>query len=355
MPKVNTPEVTDKSITKGKLSGEVQNSLNSIGTLSALRTNSKDTLVNSINELFQYASNGKTLVANAITGKGVQSNSNMTFQQLATNISNIKTGYSREEIESGKVIVGFKQSKVFSNTGFYSSEFMNFKYPYINFKSGSFNIENGAKDNLFHYNSFSKKIDTNNLINAYVYNNILYICRIKSSKYDYMYIINRTNIITGESFDTLEINLKEAGFLNDKELRCLKNFYYIENNKYLALIDNRDRGYAGGFYGSGYSSSIFDEFFSKIDFDPGAVRLNNKSFIGTKINNTISCISNRVADWDWVDGYGGQKSLFFIVNNNDINLSIGSFDNNNDYCISYNNNIYIIKNSNIIKYSPTLL
>ena len=63
-----------------------------IGSLSSLRTNSKDTLVNSINELFQYASNGKTLVANAITGKGVQSNSNMTFQQLATNISNIKTG-----------------------------------------------------------------------------------------------------------------------------------------------------------------------------------------------------------------------------------------------------------------------
>ena len=65
-----------------------------IGSLPSLRTNSKDTLVNSINELFQYASNGKTLVANAITGKGVQSNSNMTFQQLATNISNIKAGYS---------------------------------------------------------------------------------------------------------------------------------------------------------------------------------------------------------------------------------------------------------------------
>ena len=83
-----------------------------IGSLSSLRTNSKDTLVNSINELFQSASNGKTLVANAITGKGVQSNSNMTFQQLATNISNIKVGYSREDIESGKVIVNLSYRKV---------------------------------------------------------------------------------------------------------------------------------------------------------------------------------------------------------------------------------------------------
>ena len=52
MPKVNTPEVSNKSITGNKLSDEVQNSLNGIGTLSALRTNSKDNLVNSINELF---------------------------------------------------------------------------------------------------------------------------------------------------------------------------------------------------------------------------------------------------------------------------------------------------------------
>ena len=52
MPKVNTPEVSNKSITKNKLSDEVQNSLNSIGQLSTLGTNSKDTLVNSINELF---------------------------------------------------------------------------------------------------------------------------------------------------------------------------------------------------------------------------------------------------------------------------------------------------------------
>lgn len=42
-------------------------------------------------ELFQSASNGKTLVANAVTGKGVTTNPSDSFQTMATNIGNIKT------------------------------------------------------------------------------------------------------------------------------------------------------------------------------------------------------------------------------------------------------------------------
>ena len=37
-----------------------------IGTMSSLKTSKKDTLVNSINELFQYANNAKTNIANVI-------------------------------------------------------------------------------------------------------------------------------------------------------------------------------------------------------------------------------------------------------------------------------------------------
>ncbi len=43
-----------------------------------------------LSELFQSASNGKTLIANAITGKGVNTSSNDTFQTMATNIGNIQ-------------------------------------------------------------------------------------------------------------------------------------------------------------------------------------------------------------------------------------------------------------------------
>lgn len=45
-----------------------------------------------LNELFQSASNGKQLIATAITGKGVNTLATDTFQTMATNINNIKVG-----------------------------------------------------------------------------------------------------------------------------------------------------------------------------------------------------------------------------------------------------------------------
>ena len=48
------------------------------------------TLETQVNELFQSVSDGKTLVANAITGKGVPTSSTDTFATMASNISNIR-------------------------------------------------------------------------------------------------------------------------------------------------------------------------------------------------------------------------------------------------------------------------
>lgn len=45
-----------------------------------------------LKELFQSASNGKQLIATAITGKGVATSSTDSFQTMATNIGNISTG-----------------------------------------------------------------------------------------------------------------------------------------------------------------------------------------------------------------------------------------------------------------------
>ena len=45
-----------------------------------------------VDELFQSVSNGKTLVANAITGKGITTSSSATFATMAQNIKNISTG-----------------------------------------------------------------------------------------------------------------------------------------------------------------------------------------------------------------------------------------------------------------------
>ncbi|MEC2342985.1 phage tail protein [Paenibacillus barengoltzii] len=68
------------------------NAVTDIGTKANLITAAKGDLVSAINELFTSASNGKTAVAAAITGKGVPASGSDTFSQLATKIGQIVTG-----------------------------------------------------------------------------------------------------------------------------------------------------------------------------------------------------------------------------------------------------------------------
>ena len=65
-----------------------------IGELATLDTTDKTSLVAAVNECFQSASDGKTAIANAITGvdPDITIPDNPTFSQLATAISSISTG-----------------------------------------------------------------------------------------------------------------------------------------------------------------------------------------------------------------------------------------------------------------------
>ena len=93
MPKINTSVITDKSITKEKLNDELQKKINNIGNLHYLHTNDKNTLVNSINEIYNDTVNGKNLVANAIKQKGVTiGGETPSYQLLHDKILEIKTG-----------------------------------------------------------------------------------------------------------------------------------------------------------------------------------------------------------------------------------------------------------------------
>lgn len=65
---------------------------NAVGTLSSLLTTAKGNAVAAINELFTSASNGKTSIAAAITGKGVPASGSDTFPVLAQKIGQIVTG-----------------------------------------------------------------------------------------------------------------------------------------------------------------------------------------------------------------------------------------------------------------------
>ncbi|SFA91384.1 Phage tail-collar fibre protein [Cohnella sp. OV330] len=80
-----------------------------LGSLSALQTTDKSSAVAAINELFTLSGSGKTLVAAAITGKGVPASASETFAQLAAKIDQIVLGSGNAA--AGDVLAG----KTFSN------------------------------------------------------------------------------------------------------------------------------------------------------------------------------------------------------------------------------------------------
>lgn len=84
--------------------GGLQDALNArattadVGTKSSLNTSNKTNLVAAINETFQYANDGKTAVASAVTAKGVSASPTDTFSQLATKIGQIQTGQLKKSL-----------------------------------------------------------------------------------------------------------------------------------------------------------------------------------------------------------------------------------------------------------------
>lgn len=71
---------------------EVTNIKTNIGVLNDLPTTDKTSIVNAIKEVFQSVSNGKSLIASAITDKGVDTSNTDTFTTMAENILNIVGG-----------------------------------------------------------------------------------------------------------------------------------------------------------------------------------------------------------------------------------------------------------------------
>lgn len=91
----STSDYTSRIIESSSGTLTVSNNLKVSGKLNdktisgTLVTNEKTNIITAINEVFTNASNGKSSIANAVTGKGVSANSSMTFDQLANAIGNI--------------------------------------------------------------------------------------------------------------------------------------------------------------------------------------------------------------------------------------------------------------------------
>lgn len=90
--KITTAELNRMEEGISDVSSQCKDIAKEVGT-ETLNTTAQD-LKGAINEVFQNVSNGKQLIATAITDKGVNTSSNDTFQTMATNIGKISSGSS---------------------------------------------------------------------------------------------------------------------------------------------------------------------------------------------------------------------------------------------------------------------
>ena len=90
-----------------------------IGNLSNLQTSNKENLIAAINETFTSASNGKQIIATAITGMGVATSASDTYQTMANNIQSIETGVKRMVANDTSIVpTGTYANNTYYNTNF---------------------------------------------------------------------------------------------------------------------------------------------------------------------------------------------------------------------------------------------
>lgn len=98
---------------------EIQAAIEFIGISEGLNTVDKSSLVGAINELFQYAGDGKSAIAAAITGMGVSAAESETWTSLAEKITQIKTGITPLISNGGNVVpTGSYAGSAYYNTDF---------------------------------------------------------------------------------------------------------------------------------------------------------------------------------------------------------------------------------------------
>lgn len=219
MPKINTSVIIDKSITKEKLNDELQGKINNIGNLPSLHTNAKDTLVNSINELYNNTVNGKNLVADTIRQKGVSIEGVPSYQQLANAVNELYNRLYNEAV-NGKNLVAdaIRQKGVNVGDGVPSYQQLydwimilnNYTPPDL----GIVKVINTLDDWTEHNPNPTKPDDTNGIID-------IYIDSILSA---------RLNIIQWDKHHDNDWYLTSVQFFNDKIKRItiegvVKGFY----------------------------------------------------------------------------------------------------------------------------------
>lgn len=95
---------TEKSTWNGKANGSHTHTASDVGIVDSGNHFTATEIEGALSELFTYVSNGKALIADAITDKGVTTSASDSFNTMATNIGNISSG---ETPTTGQYLIRF--------------------------------------------------------------------------------------------------------------------------------------------------------------------------------------------------------------------------------------------------------
>lgn len=112
-------DISNLSSNISNTSSQINTLSSQTGNLSNLQTSNKENLVAAINETFTSASNGKKIIATAITGMGVATSASDTYQTMANNIQSIETGVKRMVANDTSIVpTGTYATSTYYNTSF---------------------------------------------------------------------------------------------------------------------------------------------------------------------------------------------------------------------------------------------
>ena len=113
-------DISNLSSNISNASSQINTLSSQIGNLSNLQTSNKENLIAAINETFTSASNGKQLIATAITGMGVTTSASDTYQTMANNIQSIETGVKRIVANDTSIV----PTGTYANSTYYNVSFV---------------------------------------------------------------------------------------------------------------------------------------------------------------------------------------------------------------------------------------
>ena len=229
-----------------------------------------DTISNSLEVLGNDVLQGKTLVANAITGKGVETSPTDSFQQMSENISNIPSGggpitESIAVVQKTTKMKSIKLNVIDKDTAKQLADILHMKIHWIDDTSFVLNLEDNAQNGLlFNINTGCYDLYQNN--SKYI-PSTGYFKSVYSSWFNTNYGVDDCYLFYNVSPDCCIFGFGVLDEIKYAELISgytrYDNVTIREGNAYYMMYRNADRKYSSGLAcGLVFITDVGDDYLS---------------------------------------------------------------------------------------------